>query len=164
MWWHRAAPAASDAVTGSLRGLPVVPLTVAALVRYVDSPVGSYSELVASPVLVRRAALPAVSVPFIAVDSWASLVGGRAGWGLPKTMARFRWPGSADGNVEAEVGLDRLEHRGEVGPLRGTVVADHVGGPRGRAAGDQRQRNDGQNEKPAHGCISLKGARAWRQR
>jgi hypothetical protein len=86
LWWHRARAVAPEVLSPALRGLPTLPLTVAALVRYLDSPVGSYVEVFASPVLVRRGPVPAISVPFIAVDSIASVAGGRAGWALPKSL------------------------------------------------------------------------------
>lgn len=63
-------------------------LTVGALVQYLDSPVGTYSEVFAGPLL-RGAVRPTVHVPFIAVDSVPSVHGGRAHWSLPKTLARF---------------------------------------------------------------------------
>lgn len=63
-------------------------LTVGALVEYLDSPVGTYSEVFAGPLL-RGAVRPTVHVPFIAVDSVPSVHGGRAHWSLPKTLARF---------------------------------------------------------------------------
>ena len=87
-----------------MRNLPYLPITVGAFVRYRDSPVGSYSEVFASPVLLRRGLrrLPAVTVPFIAVDSLASVVGGRAGWALPKTLARALWPPDAPARIETD--------------------------------------------------------------
>jgi hypothetical protein len=72
----------------------VLPLTMGAFVDYVDSPVGSYREVFAGP-LVRRAGRPSVHIPFIAVDSLPSVHGGRAHWGLPKACASF------DGDVDA---------------------------------------------------------------
>jgi Acetoacetate decarboxylase (ADC) len=57
-------------------------------VRYTDTPVGPYDEvlgLVASSTGVR----PWGSVAFMAVDSEASLVGGRTNWAMPKTLASF---------------------------------------------------------------------------
>lgn len=106
LWWHRAAPGAAEHLSAAVRGLPHLPITVGALVRYRHSPVGSYSEVFASPVLIRRPAggfgLPAVSVPFIAVDSLSSVVGGRAGWMLPKVPARALWPPDAAARVETD--------------------------------------------------------------
>jgi hypothetical protein len=66
----------------------VLPLTMAAFVDYLDSPVGTYREVFAGP-LVRRVGRPSVHIPFIAVDSLPSVHGGRAHWGLPKACARF---------------------------------------------------------------------------
>jgi hypothetical protein len=90
-WWHRAADAALDALPERLRGRPRLPVTVAALVRYAESPVGPYHEVLATPVILVEAPVPAGTVPFIAVDSLASIAGGRANWALPKTLARFEW-------------------------------------------------------------------------
>jgi hypothetical protein len=62
--------------------------TIAGFVHYTSSPVGSYHEVLASPVLV-RGGLWRLHVPFIAVDSLASLHAGRVHWALPKTLASF---------------------------------------------------------------------------
>jgi hypothetical protein len=64
------------------------PLAVAGLIEYLDTPVGPYHEVLAGAVL-RDGFRPRVQVPFIAVDSLASIHGGRANWALPKTTARF---------------------------------------------------------------------------
>lgn len=103
IWWHRAAPAARPLLPAALPPGPGV--TVGAFVRYLDTPVGPYDEILASPHLVagaaRRGVLARVHVPFIAVDSLASVHGGRAHWGLPKALAAFtRSPGTvrADGD------------------------------------------------------------------
>ncbi|TQS45809.1 hypothetical protein FL583_08485 [Cryptosporangium phraense] len=90
-WWHRATP---DASSVSLPG-KVVPVTLAAFVRYLDTPVGPYHEIFASPVLLREWPVPPLHIPFIAVDSLASVHGGRANWALPKTLATFTWGGSS---------------------------------------------------------------------
>ncbi len=91
MWWHRATPAARALLPP---GLPAGPkVTVCAFVSYLGSPVGPYSEILASPQLlagaVRRGVLARVHVPFIAVDSLPSVQGGRSHWSLPKTLATF---------------------------------------------------------------------------
>ncbi len=57
-------------------------------VRYERTPVGPYSEIIGFTALCRGAAVVG-HVPFIAVDSYASIVGGRANWSLPKTLACF---------------------------------------------------------------------------
>ena len=87
-WLHRAKPGASEALSEVLRGSPRVAVTIGALIRYIDSPVGPYREIIAVPALVRRP-FPQANVAFIAVDSEASVVGGRANWALPKVLARF---------------------------------------------------------------------------
>lgn len=123
LWWHRAAPAAAAHVPEALRDLGTLPITVGAVVRYRESPVGSYSEVFASPLLLRRRGVPAATVPFIAVDSLASVVGGRAGWNLPKTLARALWPADGPARIETDawsvsVGV---EPRGPLLPLRGAL-------------------------------------------
>lgn len=87
--------------TAPLPGAPALPLTVGAVVDYLDSPVGPYREVFAG-VLLRRPR-PTVTVPFIAVDSVPSVHGGRAHWGLPKTLATF----------EGDVGAGRATASGD---------------------------------------------------
>jgi hypothetical protein len=117
VWWHRATTAAPAAMPVVLRSRRRLPLTVAAFVRYEDTPVGGYREILATPGVLLERPVPAATIPFIAVDSLASIVGGRANWALPKTNARFAW---------REHGLD-LEARGD-----GWSVAARVR-PRGPA-------------------------------
>ena len=85
VWWHRAPPAALAALPAALRARVRLPLVVGAFVRYLDSPVGPYDELIGA-VLYRPLH---AHVPFICVDSVPSIHGGRAHWALPKAMARF---------------------------------------------------------------------------
>jgi Acetoacetate decarboxylase (ADC) len=92
VWWHRATPTAAAVMPVALRSRRRLALTVAAFVRYVDTPVGGYREILATPVLLLERPVPAATIPFIAVDSLASIVGGRANWALPKTYADFEWP------------------------------------------------------------------------
>lgn len=75
MWW-------------ALRPGTAPQLTVGALVHYTGTPVGPYCEVLAARVSTRHAR-PSVTVPFLAVDSPASLAAGRAIWALPKTSASF---------------------------------------------------------------------------
>ncbi len=72
VWFHRAS--------------------VGALIRYRETPVGPYHEVLFSP-----GVLPGTTIPFIAVDSEPSVQGGRENWTLPKTLARFDWPALAEG-------------------------------------------------------------------
>jgi hypothetical protein len=87
LWWHRATPAARALIPAPLRRGPV-PITVGGLIAYHAGPVGPYRELFAA-VLVRHRRTPVAHVPFIAVDSAASVAGGRRNWALPKVLARF---------------------------------------------------------------------------
>lgn len=97
LWWHRSTPAARE-LGAELDGR-TIPITVAMMVDYLDSPVGPYREILASPVLwmpgKRLGPMPRMSVPFIAVDSEPSVHGGRVHWELPKVLADF------DGDVHA---------------------------------------------------------------
>jgi hypothetical protein len=74
------------------------------LIRYLDSPVGPYAEMVLAPAFVRRP-FPQAHVAFIAVDSGASMVGGRANWALAKVLARFEGTIGPQGDA-AVVGPD----------------------------------------------------------
>src|SRR5690242_624530 len=121
VWWHRAAPAVAAALPGALRAAPRMPLTVAALVRYADTPVGPYEELAACPMLFLDGLRVAGHVPFIAVDSAASAEAGRALWALPKRLAAFTRPAAAgradamarggDGSWTVEVRTSRSRAR-----------------------------------------------------
>ena len=102
VWFHRAAPGAADRLPGPLRGRPALPVTVGALVRYRETPVGPYHEVLASPSLLLGPRGPEACVPFIAVDSLPSVVGGRENWALPKTLARFEWPDARHGGFELD--------------------------------------------------------------
>ncbi len=73
MWWHRAALGSGALLPTGLR--PGPPVAVGAFVRYLDSPVGAYDEVLACPHLLTGGRL---HIPFIAVDSLPSVVGGRA--------------------------------------------------------------------------------------
>jgi hypothetical protein len=72
---------------------------VGAMVSYADTPVGPYYEVLGA-VGLRAGRTVHNSVPFMAVDSPASLVGGRTNWSLPKTLAEFTGE-PADGAMSA---------------------------------------------------------------
>jgi hypothetical protein len=93
MWWHGASRAALDVLPAAIR--PERLRAVAwVLVQYHDTPVGPYSEIAAMPLPVGLR--PTLHLPFIAVDSLLSIVGGRSNWLLPKALASFDWrPGGA---------------------------------------------------------------------
>lgn len=94
LWWHRSTSAARELGPDGR----TIPMTVAMMVDYLDSPVGPYREILASPVLhapgKRIGPMPRMAVPFIAVDSEPSVHGGRVHWQLPKVLAAF------DGDVQ----------------------------------------------------------------
>lgn len=81
LWWHPAGAEALAALPAVLR--PRRALVVGAVVRYLDSPVGPYAEVLGAvvPGLLR------VHVPFLAVDGLAQVAGGRAHWALPQALA-----------------------------------------------------------------------------
>lgn len=119
IWLHRAR---SREFAPS--GASTVPVTMGMVVDYLSSPVGPYREILASPALRRDVGvIPRMAVPFIAVDSAASVHGGRTNWHLPKVLAEF------DGDVLGEAGVSadgwsvRTSSRG-IGPqfpLRGSI-------------------------------------------
>ena len=102
-WYGRggraAARAAGSSVIPSGRSLA----TVGGMVSYSDTPVGPYHE-VFGVVAYRDGRSVLGTIPFMAVDSLASLVGGRGNWSLPKTMARFGSEASAGRQVMAAEG------------------------------------------------------------
>ncbi len=94
VWVHRATEEAVALLPARLRAHPRVPVTIGAFIRYRSTPVGPYSEVLASPVVVLPRGVPACFIPFIAVDSLASVHGGRTNWALPKALAGFEWHGA----------------------------------------------------------------------
>jgi hypothetical protein len=118
VWLHPAAPGAARHLPPAFRDRPTIPLTVGAFVRYRDTPVGPYGEILAAPVLLAEPPLPPACVPFIAVDSIPSIRGGREQWALPKTLARFVF---GPGTVTAEGDGWRVEARVRARP-RGLPV------------------------------------------
>jgi hypothetical protein len=99
LWWHRALPTASRELLPAELGRPL-PVTLGGLIAYREGPVGPYGELFAA-VGVLRGARVAGHVPFMAVDSAASVAGGRANWSLPKELAAFEGDPGPPGRVAA---------------------------------------------------------------
>ncbi len=93
LWIHQATDEALDLVAPALRGGRHLPLTVGGFVRYHETPVGPYSEVFGSPVVLVRRGLTMGTVPFMVVDSLASIRGGRENWALPKSLGAFAWEG-----------------------------------------------------------------------
>jgi hypothetical protein len=99
-WFHRSRLTAPTAVSAPLRaGLP---LAVGAFLHYPRGPVGAYNEILCSPTLVHGRRGVCLHVPFIAVDSPASVRGGRANWALPKVLAQFSGSPAEDREVRVE--------------------------------------------------------------
>jgi hypothetical protein len=85
IWWHRAEAALVADLPPELGARYGRALVLGALVRYLDTPVGPYEEIIGA---VQLRPLT-IHIPFIAVDSLASVHGGRAHWALPKALATF---------------------------------------------------------------------------
>ncbi|MFP5346656.1 MAG: hypothetical protein ACLGIA_06490 [Actinomycetes bacterium] len=92
VWWGLPGARAREALEAQLGDdvtsgrRPV--LVVGGLLEYLDTPVGPYREVLAGALLLGLG-LPVVTVPFIAVDSPASVEAGRRNWALPKTVCSF---------------------------------------------------------------------------
>ena len=94
LWMTRGGKAARQALPPRLRNEVSALAVVGGMVHYRDTPVGTYHEVFGNVGFQRRAR-PRGVVSFMAVDSPASLLGGRSNWSLPKTLASF------DGEVAA---------------------------------------------------------------
>jgi membrane protein DedA with SNARE-associated domain len=80
IWMHRATPAAAEQLPTGVRGRRAVPWTLGAAIRYAETPVGAYDEVLASPLVLVEWPLPAAVVSFIAVTrSRPSPAGGATG-------------------------------------------------------------------------------------
>ena len=89
LWWARAGAAARAAAADVLAGGRAPLAVIGGLVSYANTPVGAYHEVLGA-IALRRGKDVVATVPFMAVDSTRSLVGGRGNWSLPKSLARFR--------------------------------------------------------------------------
>jgi hypothetical protein len=113
LWVHPAAQAARGLLPPQLAARAGMPVTIGGLISYRDGPVGPYGEVFGAPVMLRGA--PMLShVPFMAVDSAASVAGGRGNWALPKELADFEGDPGRPGAVTA---------RGDGWELRVTTTA-----------------------------------------
>lgn len=88
MWVTRGGKASATAIAGSVahRGPPLA--VIGGMIAYQDTPVGNYREVLGAVGVMHGRSLLG-SVPFMAVDSIDSLVGGRQNWALPKSLATF---------------------------------------------------------------------------
>ncbi|MBD0323216.1 MAG: acetoacetate decarboxylase family protein [Aldersonia sp.] len=105
LWTGCATRATAQALPSGI-GNGARPLGVmGAMVRYSDTPVGRYDEVLGAVMFRRRLGIRG-TVAFMAVDSETSLVGGRANWAMPKTLARFDGEVVAGGTMTARGALD----------------------------------------------------------
>ena len=128
-----------------------------ALIAYRATPVGQYREVLALTALLGRPAslrelVPRLTVPFIAVDSPASIAGGRRNWALPKEPAQFTGDPGQDAMTATGPGWSvtgpgwsvtaRARPLGPWLPVRfaGRLVQRWPDGTPGQAAGSGRAR------------------------
>ncbi|HMO38616.1 MAG TPA: acetoacetate decarboxylase family protein [Saprospiraceae bacterium] len=78
-------------------------------VKYEDSPVGPYYELLLIPGWFRHDKGSAFAITKIYVSSEASVLGGRVNWGIPKELADFNWQANANGSTDIQVSVN--EHK-----------------------------------------------------
>lgn len=144
VWLCRGGTAATRALPPALRGAHRGLVVVGGVVRYTDTPVGPYDE-VFGIVGSRTGRRGWGSVCFMSVDSPASLVGGRANWGMPKTLGAFTGEVGSGSTVVAR-GADATDWSVSVTP--------HVRGPRlpARSRATTRQELDG--GRVAHSRLS----------
>jgi hypothetical protein len=127
-WMHPVDDAAIEVFPDAIRPESIA-LVAWALVRYEDTPVGPYSEIAAT--LIPNGEDGYGHIPFIVVDSLASIVGGRANWLLPKALASFTWSedgrsvDAASDQPETPAWSMRIEFQpsGEASPLS---IPNHV--------------------------------------
>ncbi len=105
VWVDRGGRAGAAALPPALAGSPALAVA-GAFVRYTDTPVGPYDEVLGM-VAARTGLRPWGHVAFMAVDSKASLVGGRTNWAMPKTLARFDGE-PANGRAMTGAGDDQI--------------------------------------------------------
>ena len=124
--------------------------SLGALIAYRATPVGEYREVLGLTVLLGlpasiRELLPAVTVPFIAVDSPASIAGGRRNWALPKEPGRFTGDPSRRAMTATGRGWSVTAHARPLGPLlparfTGRLIQPWPDGTPRQAAGFGRAR------------------------
>jgi hypothetical protein len=113
LWLHPAARTARGLLPPQLAERAGMPVTIGGLISYRDGPVGPYGEVFGAPLMLRGAPLLS-HIPFMAVDSAASVAGGRGNWALPKELAHFDGDPGQPGTVTA---------RGDGWGLRVTTTA-----------------------------------------
>lgn len=99
-----------------------------ALLSYHASPVGAYREIQGLRGGLSRHG-PRVTVPFIAVDSPASQLGGRQNWALPKELAEFTGQPAAGTMTAAGAGWTVSATARALGPWLPIRLAGHLEQP-----------------------------------
>lgn len=140
------APPPRAAAAALQPGVPGRPLAVGGMfVSYEQTPVGAYDEVIGFIALRRRRSV-AAHIPFIAVDSPTSIVGGRANWSLPKTLAGFSGHPVRDRAMQAHHGEWEVTARARAlapaltMPVRFSLVQAAADGREARARGRARVR------------------------
>ena len=131
IWMARGGKAATAALPGGLRSEARGLAVIGGLVRYFDTPVGTYDE-VFGIVGAMSGRKPWGCVTFMAVDSEASLVGGRSNWAMPKTLAIFEG-GIGSGQTMTATGADDVKWRVSATPRAIGVTVPY------RTKGDAKQ-------------------------
>lgn len=114
VWFGRGGRAAREALPPALRGEGPGLAVVGGMVRYLETPVGPYDEVLGM-VGSRTGVKPWGSVAFMSVDSEPSLVGGRSNWAMPKTLGAFDGA-TGSGRTMTASGADGTRWRVSVTP------------------------------------------------
>lgn len=88
VWLSRGGPRALAVAGREVTRGAKAPVVIGGMISYASTPVGTYHEVFGG-VALRTGRDVAVTIPFMAVDSRDSVVGGRQNWSLPKVLARF---------------------------------------------------------------------------
>ena len=114
VWFGRGGRAAREALPPALRDDAPGLVVVGGVVRYLETPVGPYDEVLGM-VGSRTGLSPWGSVAFMSVDSEPSLVGGRTNWAMPKTLGAFEGE-VGDRRTVTATGADETRWRVSVTP------------------------------------------------
>jgi hypothetical protein len=88
VWWGRGGGVARSSAASVVPGTGRALVVIGGMIAYQRTPVGRYHEVFGG-VGTRSGRGVEVSIPFMAVDSRDSVVGGRQNWSLPKVLADF---------------------------------------------------------------------------
>jgi hypothetical protein len=101
VWLAHGGSAALEAAGPAVARGRRAPVVIGGMISYRSTPVGPYREVFGG-VGLRAGRSVSVSIPFMAVDSRDSVVGGRQNWSLPKVLARFTGEPNAGSTMTAE--------------------------------------------------------------